>query len=636
MLTIRLKEVDALARLADTSQAEVALKGVGGALGGAAKGAVMPFPTRVPPRPACPGASGACSAAWARRPGTAERARKQSRTTSLRQPGRAGIQVDGGGRPRTRPATPPRASSASARGRRRWAKRAGRRPLHEQCRPGRGPGQGGADRRRRPLRHQAGAGRERPLHGRERQRPRLREEPGRAPEVQRRSTSRRWARRAAQIKALRGNKNIRLGVETRIVAALDALSGVADRSAFLSRAAAVDSEAGALYYATSAEMLARFHAASPLTRLVPAQGAALALTKDGRLVHLVPADYIPWTQPVAQAVGVAVQRAKEDFASAGSGGLDHGRRQRAHEQGASRARLEDRGAEAGAGERAREIGRQVMERTIGGRRPARTPPLPAPRARPAGRGLRRGERPPGRPRCRARPGSWTACARPRGCATTVDPSRYTIEFQEAFRVRAQADCNVCTGSYRTATSIQLTIGPLACTRAFCAVGQPGRRIRRAPEHHEALRPGGRHPGPVLRRRHAALPAVKGGASTAGDQPARRRLLLLGASGREVLEELVAGLRQLLGVLLGLVRELVRRRAAPDERLWTWRRTCRSPACPPCTRGRSSGSNRPCHPTGIRHIRRCRTCRGSSSCRWPRGAPRSRPPCPRERPAIPSP
>src|SRR5262249_3954748 len=39
MLATRLKEVEALQRLADTSSAEVALKGVGGALGGAAKGA---------------------------------------------------------------------------------------------------------------------------------------------------------------------------------------------------------------------------------------------------------------------------------------------------------------------------------------------------------------------------------------------------------------------------------------------------------------------------------------------------------------------------------------------------------------------------------------------------------------------
>ena len=60
-----------------------------------------------------------------------------------------------------------------------------------------------------------------------------------------------------------------------------------------------------------------------------------------------------------------------------------------------------------------------------------------------------------------------------GLASTVDPNRYTIEFQEAFRVRAQADCNVCTGSYRTVTSIQITIGPLACTRAFCGSGSRG-------------------------------------------------------------------------------------------------------------------------------------------------------------------
>jgi len=60
-----------------------------------------------------------------------------------------------------------------------------------------------------------------------------------------------------------------------------------------------------------------------------------------------------------------------------------------------------------------------------------------------------------------------------GLATTVDPNRYTLEFQEAFRVRAQADCNVCTGTYRTATSIQITIGPLACTRSLCGSGSRG-------------------------------------------------------------------------------------------------------------------------------------------------------------------
>ena len=60
-----------------------------------------------------------------------------------------------------------------------------------------------------------------------------------------------------------------------------------------------------------------------------------------------------------------------------------------------------------------------------------------------------------------------------GLVSTVDPNRYTLEFQEAFRVRAQADCNVCTGNYRTATSIQITIGPLACTRVACGAGSRG-------------------------------------------------------------------------------------------------------------------------------------------------------------------
>jgi len=118
-------------------------------------------------------------------------------------------------------------------------------------------------------------------------------------------------------KDLRLNKHIRPSLQARIVAALGALGGVADRGAFLERADAIDSETAAFYYADSAEMLERFHRTKgALARLVPANGAAVALTKDGRLVHLVPADYVPWTSQVAQAVDGAVQRAKEDFPSA--------------------------------------------------------------------------------------------------------------------------------------------------------------------------------------------------------------------------------------------------------------------------------------------------------------------------------
>ena len=47
-----------------------------------------------------------------------------------------------------------------------------------------------------------------------------------------------------------------------------------------------------------------------------------------------------------------------------------------------------------------------------------------------------------------------------------DPERYTIQFLESGRVSVRADCNSCGGSY-TLAGTALSLGPLACTRAFC-------------------------------------------------------------------------------------------------------------------------------------------------------------------------
>jgi hypothetical protein len=312
-----------------------------------------------------------------------------------------------------------------------------------------------------------------PLHGRERQRPRVREEPGRAPEVQRRApqglgrTPRLRSRPCAATRT--SGSAWRRGSWPRSIA----LAGVpiAPPSSSAPRPSA---PSPALSTTPPARRCwPRFHAASPLTRLVPAQGAAVALTKDGRLVHLVPADYIPWTQPVAQAVGVAVQRAKEDFATARAGGLDHGRRQRAHEQGAGRARLEDRGGEAGAGEtRSRKSGGKVMERTIqvAARLQAAASCSSRPSCWPRPAAERASTDPP---RCRARAWKLDSLRSDAGLATTVDPSRYTLEFQEAFRVRAQADCNVCTGSYRTARPSSSRSDRWPARDALCGSGSRG-------------------------------------------------------------------------------------------------------------------------------------------------------------------
>jgi heat shock protein HslJ len=54
-----------------------------------------------------------------------------------------------------------------------------------------------------------------------------------------------------------------------------------------------------------------------------------------------------------------------------------------------------------------------------------------------------------------------------GTATVVtDSARYSLEFLNDSRVSARADCNTCSGSY-SLSGESISIGPLACTRAFC-------------------------------------------------------------------------------------------------------------------------------------------------------------------------
>ena len=54
-----------------------------------------------------------------------------------------------------------------------------------------------------------------------------------------------------------------------------------------------------------------------------------------------------------------------------------------------------------------------------------------------------------------------------GSSTVViDPSRYWIEFISDTRISVGADCNTCSGGY-TLSGTNVSISPLACTRAFC-------------------------------------------------------------------------------------------------------------------------------------------------------------------------
>jgi heat shock protein HslJ len=46
------------------------------------------------------------------------------------------------------------------------------------------------------------------------------------------------------------------------------------------------------------------------------------------------------------------------------------------------------------------------------------------------------------------------------------PENYTVEFRDSGALSVKADCNSCSGTY-TISGESLTIGALACTRAFC-------------------------------------------------------------------------------------------------------------------------------------------------------------------------
>jgi heat shock protein HslJ len=49
--------------------------------------------------------------------------------------------------------------------------------------------------------------------------------------------------------------------------------------------------------------------------------------------------------------------------------------------------------------------------------------------------------------------------------TITDPDRYTLSFAGS-RLSIRSDCNRCSGTYQL-TSAVFTVGPLACTKAFC-------------------------------------------------------------------------------------------------------------------------------------------------------------------------
>jgi len=120
------------------------------------------------------------------------------------------------------------------------------------------------------------------------------------------------------IKQLYLSKGFTLTLHTRLSTALAAVKakGAAD---YVAAAAEAETEREALFFTESAEMLQRFHAASPVAGLLPDSRALIAKTADGRAVALVPVDWVQWTEPFAKAVTEAGARAKKEL---GAGALE--------------------------------------------------------------------------------------------------------------------------------------------------------------------------------------------------------------------------------------------------------------------------------------------------------------------------
>jgi hypothetical protein len=120
----------------------------------------------------------------------------------------------------------------------------------------------------------------------------------------------------AAVKSLSGNKFWTLTYQTRLAAALDAVKAKGGGD-YVDTASRAQSEPEALFYVESAEMLARFHAATPVSQVLSDSKAVVAKAGEGRTVALVPVDWIAWTDPYAKAIAEIGERSKKELGATG-------------------------------------------------------------------------------------------------------------------------------------------------------------------------------------------------------------------------------------------------------------------------------------------------------------------------------
>ena len=148
-------------------------------------------------------------------------------------------------------------------------------------------------------------------HDRDRRRSRVVEGSGGAPQAERGARAgARWTQKKTASAFFR-NGWYTLTLQTRIVAALDAVKkpGCAD---YLESAAAADTEREALFFVESAEMLQRYHARTPVDRLLADSRAIVAASKGGAVL-MAPLDLVRSTSAGRTVLAEIATRARREL-----------------------------------------------------------------------------------------------------------------------------------------------------------------------------------------------------------------------------------------------------------------------------------------------------------------------------------
>ena len=148
------------------------------------------------------------------------------------------------------------------------------------------------------------------------------------------------------VEALLDNRNYTPIDMAVLVAALDSMPGVEDRTVFLERAAQIDTRSLAYFMRRHAEMLKNHQSrGAGFARFVSLGGYPFNVARDGRIVGVMPIDALAWTETIAAVLRDCAADARKFSADRAGRTAHHRHGHAAGQEGASGAGL------AGGGKR---------------------------------------------------------------------------------------------------------------------------------------------------------------------------------------------------------------------------------------------------------------------------------------------